>query len=162
MRSKPVAICAALTLALAACGGQEDQPAVPAEGGPAATATNAGSRRSSEESVAAVLQSPAPAFATLRSTLPQRPVVGEPFPLQLLVSASQPVERLQLTVESADLQVTADRAALTLESANEAATHELTLTGNQAGLAEITVRLSTGDGKPEAVYAIPVMVETAP
>lgn len=162
MRSKPVAICAALTLALTACGSQEDQPAVPAEGGSAATAANAGSRRSSEESFAAVLQSPAPAFATLRSTLPQRPIVGESFPVQLLVSAPQPVERLQVTVESTDLQVTPDRAALTIGSANEAATHELTLTGNQAGLAEITVRLSTDDGKSEAVYAIPVLVGTAP
>lgn len=162
MRSKPVAICAALTLALTACGSQEDQPAVPPEGGSAATAANAGSRRSSEDSVAAVLQSQAPAPATLRFTLPQRAIVGEPIPLQLLVSAPQPVERLQLTVESADLQATPDSAALVLESANEAATHELTLTGNQAGLAEITVRLSTDDGKSEAVYAIPVMVGTAP
>ena len=162
MRSKPVAICAALTLALAACGSQEDQAAVPAEGDQAATAANAGSRRSSEESVAAVLQSQAPALATLRYTLPQRPTVGEPFPVQLQVSAPQTVERLQLMVESADLQVTPDRAALALESANEAATHELTLTGNQAGFAEITVRLSTDDGKSEAVYAVPVLVETAP
>lgn len=154
---------AALLLALAACGNSEGGPEAPTGENPPADATaERRANRSTEESVAAVQHSPGTPLATLRYTVPERPVAGQPFALQLSFSAAQPVAGLQVKVESDDLTVTPESAQLALEGADEVVVQELVLTAQQAGLSELTARISGEDSRAETVYAIPVLVVDAP
>ncbi len=154
VRRIPVAIPALLLLALAACGGRDDEAGADAGG---STSGTTGSVRGAEP-VSAVLQSTGTPLASLRFTLPERPVAGQPFTMELSATASQPVEALQVQVESAQLQVDPATAGLMLEGGDRATTLALTLTAQQPGLAEISVRL-TGEGSPTpTAYAIPVLV----
>lgn len=158
MRTIPVAM--AVALLLAACGG--GQPAEEAAaGGASPGATSGGAARSGgEESVAAVQQSPGTPLATLRFNLTQRPVVGQPFPLQLVLQSKTPVPELRVEVESGELAVSPEVATLALE-ADQPLTHELMLSGREADLLEVRVRLAAGEGGAATVYAIPVLVSAA-
>lgn len=154
---------AAVLLALVACG-SNDQSSAGAPGDAAladATADDA-ARRRADESVAAVLQSQGTPLAALRFTLPERPVAGQPFTMQLSASAAQPVENLLLRVESTDLVVTPDTAELVLDGAQTPEVQDFTLTAAGEGLTELTVRMSGEVGRPETVYAVPVLVVATP
>lgn len=154
---------AAVLLALAACG-RNDEPSAGAAGDPAAADAMAGDAagRRADESVAAVLQSQGTPLATLRFTVPERPVAGQAFTMQLSAAAAQPVENLQLQVESTDLVVTPGTAELVLDAAQTPVIQDFTLTAAGEGLAELTVRMSGDGGRAETVYAIPVLVAAAP
>src|SRR5690606_24613765 len=119
---------AAVLLALAACG-RNDEPSAGAAGDPAAADAMAGDAagRRADESVAAVLQSQGAPLATLRFTVPERPVAGQAFTMQLSAAAAQPVENLQLQVESTDLVVTPGTAELVLDAAQTPVIQDFTL-----------------------------------
>lgn len=154
---------AAVLLALVACG-SNDQSSAGAAGDSAladAPGGDAAGRRT-DESVAAVLQSQGTPLAALRFTLPERPVAGQAFTMQLSASAAQPLESLQLRVESTDLVVTPDTAELVLDAAQTPVVQDFTLTAAGEGLAELTVRMSGDGSRPETVYAIPVLVLATP
>lgn len=160
VRRFPGVITATLLLALAGCGSNGDEPAASAPGtANDAPATDAAGRNG-DDSVAAVLQSQGTPLATLRFTVTERPVAGQAFGLQLAATAAQPGD-LMLRVESTDLVATPETAELALEAA-QPVTRDFTLTATTAGLAELTVRLSGEAGRPETVYAIPVLVAAAP
>lgn len=154
---------AAVLLALVACG-SNDQSSAGAAGDSAladAPGGDAAGRRA-DESVAAVLQSQGTPLAALRFTLPERPVAGQAFTMQLSASAAQPLESLQLRVESTDLVVTPDTAELVLDAAQTPVVQDFTLTAAGEGLTELTVRMSGDGSRPETVYAIPVLVLATP
>jgi hypothetical protein len=159
MRGFPQAMMVAAILALAGCGSREDaQPA-----GEAASGTSSGSTAISQgdDSVAAVLQSQGTPLATVRFTLPEKPVAGRSFPLQLAVTSSQGGASLRLSLESEGLQVSPPSAELDFSPSNTTRTQDLTLTATEAGIMDLTVRLTGGEGAAETVYVIPVMVEAA-
>jgi hypothetical protein len=106
--------------------------------------------------VAAVLQSPGVPVAKLSFQIGSRPVVGKPFAMKLLASATQALPELQLTIESSSLIAAPDTALLALDAAGTTVSHDLTVTARQEGLVELTVRLKAG--MAESVYVIPVLV----
>ena len=163
LRRIPGVMMAAMLLALTACGSNEDpSAAAPDDTAPAGGQEGEAATRRADESVAAVLQSQGTPLATLRFTVTDRPVAGQAFPMQLSVSAAQPVESLQLQVESADLIATPGQAELLLDETQAPVIREFALTAAEAGLVELTVRLSSDGSGPETVYAIPVLVAEAP
>ncbi len=142
---------------LAACSGNDSESASSTQDA-GSTATSAA--RAGGDTVAAVLQTPGTALAAVRYQVGGRPVVGQPFPVTLSVSAAQAVPMLTVRAESRELEVSPAVSQLVL-SADEAATLELGVTAQQPGLMELTARLS-GEGGAETVYAIPVLVSAPP
>lgn len=159
VRRIPGAFSAALLLVLAACGSKDGEPANDA--GSATSAASAGAR-AGEEPVTAWVQSAGTPLATLQFLLSERPVVGQPFTLQLSATVTQPVPVLQLQAQSSDLAVDPQQAELALGDTGRIGEQALTLTAEQPGLAELIVRLSANDAGAETVYAIPVLVAEAP
>jgi hypothetical protein len=154
MKNAPLALIA-MALATSACDKVPEQPAgVP--GGTTPVATGSGEARGSD-AVKAVLQSPGTPVASLEFVLDARPVAGKPFALQLRVAAAQPLPALQLVAESSSLIVAPASATLVLETANAPATQDMVVTAPKPGLADLMVRLKSGDA-PETVYAVPVLV----
>lgn len=145
-----------MSMLLAACSGGDGEAGSSAQGadgaGAAGSATRAGG-----ETVAAVLQTPGTALAAVRYQVGGRPVVGQPFPVTLSISAAQAVPVLNVRLESRELEVSPAAAQLVLSGGDEAATLELTVTARQPGLAELVARLSVG-GATESLHAIPVLV----
>jgi hypothetical protein len=139
---------------LAACSGNDGESgAGQGEGaGPAG-----GMARVGGDTVAAVLQTPGTAAAALRFTVGARPVAGQAFPVTLSFSSPQPVPSLNVRIEATELQASPASAQLALPGADEAATLELSVTAQQPGLAELTVRVAA-EGAAETVHAIPVLV----
>jgi hypothetical protein len=150
------AAMAAMALVVAACGGSPDEGAGASPAGASAPASGA---QRSEDVVAAVLQTPGVPVAKLSFQIDARPVVGKPFGVKLLASASQALPELQLAIESSSLIAAPDTATLALDGSGTAVAHDLTVTARQEGLAELTVRLKAGIA--ESVYVIPVLVISA-
>jgi hypothetical protein len=150
------AAMAAMALVVAACGGSPDEDAAAPPTG--ATAPGSGAQRG-EDVVSAVLQSPGVPVAKLAFHIDTRPVVGKPFGVKLLASASQALPELHLTIESSSLIAAPDTATLALDGSGTAVAHDITVTARQEGLAELTVRLKAGIA--ESVYVIPVLVTSA-
>lgn len=159
VRRIPGAFSAALLLVLAACGSKDDGPVGDAGSGTSAAAAGA---RSAEELVSAKVQSPGTPVATLQFLLSERPVAGQPFTLQLSVTAAQPVPALHLQAESSDLAVEPQQAEVAFKDDGRTGEQALTLTADEPGLMELVVRLSSEDARAETVYAIPVLVPEAP
>lgn len=158
MRIRAVAFTVVAGITLAACGSNEAQQ--PAVAGTPGTAAASGVERAGPDSVAAVLQSPGTPFAGLWFEVASAPVVGEAFAMKLQVAAQQPVEQVDLRIESVDLVASPDRASLSLPKAREHVVQELAVTARNAGMTELTVRLASGDGAA-ATYSIPVWVKAA-
>jgi hypothetical protein len=148
---------AAMALVVTACGGKSDDGTAAAPTGTAAQGP--GSPRG-DELVAAVLQSPGAPVAKLAFQLETRPEVGKPFAVKLHASATEALPELQVMIESTSLVAAPDTAVLALDTVGTAVGHEVTVTAQQAGLAELTVRLRAG--AVESVYVIPVLVAAAP
>jgi hypothetical protein len=150
---------AVLTLGLVACG---DTPG-PESGPNSAVSTQArsatGGPRGSD-AVSAVRLSEGAPVAELEFVIDSRPVAGKPFHVKLQVSAAAPVPALQLAAESTSLIVAPASATLAIESADQPAVQDLTVTAPAAGLLELGVRLKSGDA-PETLYSIPVLVAAA-
>lgn len=153
-----------MALVLAACGSKgEDETAPVAATGGSSPAIGG------NDSVAAALDSPGTPVAQLRFVIDTRPVVGKPFRVQLVATATTPVSPLVLVAESDSLRIDPANAVLDLaqlESAAGAArsysaTHDLTVTAKDTGLAEVFVRLTSGLDSPETRYVIPVLVAKA-
>jgi hypothetical protein len=149
---------AVAALALAACN-RNPEPDAATGTAPGAVAT-VGAAAGANDAVAAVLKSEGNAVAGLSFLMTERPVVGKPFTVQLLVSAAEAVPSLRVVVESSGLTVTPATSTLSITEAGKPVTLDLSVTGDKEGLAEITVRLG-GDSVAEAVYAVPVLVMAA-
>lgn len=143
---------AMLLVVLTACG---DRPAEEGESQVRAARTSVAS---TEDAVAAVLQSTGTVAAQLQFVIVERPVVGKPFMLELIASAAEPVPMLQVAAESQDLAVEAAPAVLALVEPGMSARHRVAVTPRAEGIAEVVVRLRTDPAGPETVYAIPVLV----
>jgi hypothetical protein len=158
-----VTAIAAMTLVLVACGRKDEAPGT----GPAASASPTASAAGAEDSadpdaVPAVLQSQGAPVAGLSFVIESRPVIGKPFAVRLLATAEQPLPALLVSVESSSLIVSPASGVLSIAGAGDPASHELAVTAQQAGLAEITVRLrGEGEDAVETAYAIPVLVSAA-
>lgn len=144
-----------MVLGMAACGEQPADVAQPTGGGTRAAAAGGDP---AADAVAAVLQSKGPPVARLQFLLGARPTAGTAFAVQLLVSAATPMPALQLNAESAAMTVTPTSTTLTLPTADEVVSHELTVTAADPGLTELTVRLKSDAAAVETVYVIPVLV----
>jgi len=155
-----IALVAMLALALAACGSKTEE-AVPAKKHTAAAATHP----PADDEVAAVLESTGTALAQLRFVIAERPVVGKPFNLKLIVSATAPLPQLLLTAESNDFLIDPANFPLPLTEAEAASggreyrgSHDFSVTAAKEGLAELSVHLTVGPDASEALYVIPVLV----
>jgi hypothetical protein len=146
----------AIGFALTGCG---EKPGQDESGAPEPRAPAAGSaeRSGAGEAVPAVLQSTGTPVAKLSFVVPTRPVKGQPFTLKLLASATAAVPALQVTAASESLEISPATAVLALDAGGVTASQDLTVTAQQEGLAELTVRLLSGAGDA-TVYAIPVLV----
>ena len=153
-----------MALMLAACGSNGEDDAAQAY-----SATGSRPAATGDDSVAAVLDSQGTPVAQLRFLIGTRPMVGAPFRMQLMVSTSAPIPQLLATFESASLSIdgTSSVLQLVLDDTGSGSTlaykgaRDLMLTARNAGLAEVSVRLSTGPDAPETVYVIPVLVADA-
>lgn len=153
-----------MALVLAACGSKSKDDAAQAT-----SATGARPAAGGDDSVPAALQSQGAPVAQLRFLIDTRPVVGKPFRLQLIASTVAPIPQLHVSIETEGLSIDAgnDVPELVLEETGSgsarayAASRDLTLTGSDAGLAAVSVRLATGPDAPETVYVIPVLVAKA-
>jgi hypothetical protein len=146
----------AIAVALVGCG-KPDQEGAGSPEPRSPTAADSAERSGAGEAVAAVLQSAGTPVAKLSFVVATRPVKGQPFTLQLLASATAPVPALQVTAASGSLEISPATAVLALDAAGVTASQDLTVTAQQEGLAELTVRLQSGAGEA-TVYAIPVLV----
>lgn len=151
-------LIATMALLLSACGGKTEGEV--AGGKMAAASSGAGA---GDDAVAAVKVSQGAPVAQLRFVLGSRPEVGKTFRMQLVASGSAEPQ-LQLALQSDALRVDPASAALDLTPAGDGAarvysgTRDFLLVGAQEGLAEVTVRVVSGEGATETVYSIPVMV----
>jgi hypothetical protein len=148
-----------MVLLLPACGSKDATDA--ATGGSGRGSGVAGTQ-AGDDSVAAVIQSVGTPVATLRYSLPERPVAGRPFQVRLSASAPQPVPGLQLTVESTELEFSPERFGLALEQEDSAADQDLTVIAREQGLVDLVVRLTADGVRGETVYAVPLMVTAGP
>jgi hypothetical protein len=152
---------ATMALVVSACGSKGGGEAADGRATRAAPSASA-----AEESVAAVRVSQGTPLADLRFVLGSRPEVGKTFHLQVIVSgATEP--QLRLALQSDVLRVDPAGAALDLTGSGTGTSrvyggsHEFLVVGTQEGLAEVTVRLAAGEGAPETVYSIPLLVTGA-
>jgi len=162
MRTCLLAISALL---LAACGGASPDAGTGA--GRPATGAAIARPASTDDAVAAVLESPGTPVAQLRFLIDSRPVAGKPFRLQLIASAGEAVSPLSLGLESADLAVDPANASLALRETGSGAVHQYSasrdfmVSAQHAGLVELTVHLTGDTAEPETLYVIPVLVAGA-
>jgi hypothetical protein len=113
------------------------------------------------EAVAAVLVS-GPQVAKLGFVLAAKPVVGAEVELRLEFTAAEAVPALQLRAGSDGVTIDPATAQIGLAiEAGKTASHQLKLTPDKEGLAEVTVRLRTAPDGAETVYSIPVLVAAA-
>lgn len=153
-------LIASMLLALVACGSKEDEP------GQSAVQTGPRPVVVGDESVAAVKESSGAPVARLRFVIDSRPVVGKPFQVRLLASSDAPVPALHLVAESTGLVLETSSADLSLELEGGAegagrtygASFDLSVLAQEAGLAEVSIRLQSGAETPETLYVIPVLV----
>jgi hypothetical protein len=150
-----------MALALSACGTKDGGEA---SGGRAATTTTNAS--AGDESVAAVQVSQGTPVAQLRFVIAPRPDVGKTVRLQIVAAgATEPT--LRMALQSEVLRVDPADATLELSGSGTGTartyggSHDFMLVGTQEGLAEVTVRLAAGEGAPDTVYSIPVLVTRA-
>jgi hypothetical protein len=155
-------LVATMVLFLTACGrGGGDQAA--------STTSATGSRPAAAggDSVAAVLESQGTPLAQVRFVIDTRPEVGKPFHVQLIVSATVSTPPLRLVAESDRLVLDDANVELKLEAEGTGASraytarHELPVTAQKAGLAEVFVHLTSGEESQETLYAIPLLVAKA-
>jgi len=156
MRRIPQAMSTAVLLVLAACGSKDG--AGGAAGGGSGDAASAGAAAPAapqgEDSVAAALQSQGTPLATVRFTLPERPLAGRPFPLQLTFASPQGTG-LQAWLESDDLVVVPDSVALEFAAPGTPITQELTLMAKEPGITELAVKIAAARSAAQAVYSVP-------
>lgn len=117
-----------------------------------------------EETVAAVLLSPAKASIALRFLLESKPVLGSPGRVRLDFSATDPVANLTLRAEGKDLSVDAAGASATisLPEAGKTVSHTVSVTPQAPGFSQLIVHAQPpGEGTAEIVYAIPLMTDAA-
>jgi hypothetical protein len=155
-------LVATMALVLSACGSKDGGEA----GGGRAAATKTTNASPGDESVAAVQVSQGTPLAQLRFVIAARPEVGKTFRLQLIVAgATGPA--LRMALQSEVLRVDPAEATLDLSGSGTGTartyggSHDFMVVGAQEGLAEVTVRLAEGEGAPETVYSIPVLVTGA-
>jgi hypothetical protein len=111
------------------------------------------------EAVAAVLQSDGTPVAKLAFVVVTRPVVGAQSDLRLDFSAAAVVPDLQVRAESASITIDPATAVASVSiAAGKTVSHQVRLTPQREGLAEVTVRLRAGADGAETVYVIPVLV----
>jgi hypothetical protein len=151
-------LVATMTLVLSACGSKTEGEAAVGKAPATAPVPGAG-----DDGVAAVKLSLGAPLAQLRFVIDSRPEVDRTFRMQLVVSgATEP--QLRLALQSDVLRVDPAGAALELSGSGAGGagayggSQDFLLVGTQEGLAEVTVRLAAGEGAPETVYSIPVMV----
>jgi hypothetical protein len=150
----------AIAFALPGCGKNPGQDESGSPEPRAPSAAGSAERAGAGDATAAVLHSAGTPVAKLSYVVDSRPVKGQPFTLRLLASAAAPVPALQVTAASGTLEISPASGVLALDAAGVTASHDLTVTAQQEGWAELTVRLQSGTGG-EAVYAIPVLVMAA-
>jgi hypothetical protein len=145
---------AAALVVLAGCGSKEEGGGKLASGSagvaPAAAAP-------ADDSVAAALLSEGAPLATVRFSLPERPGTGEPFPLKLVFTAPQAGAVLQARIETSGPVAVPDSLELDFTAATTTS-QELVLTAQKEGMAELVVKITTGDSAAETAYAIPLLV----
>ena len=158
----PQAALTALVMAalLAGCS-KSEEPVVPTGG---ATASKAVAKPGPEaDLVAAVSTGTDPAVANLRFELQERPAVGAPFHLRLVVSPLQDVDKLQLTFEvTPGLELTDASPSLQLAkvAAGENQSHVLGMRATREGVFEVHAVVTTEGalGTATSTYSIPVLV----
>jgi len=111
-----------------------------------------------EEAVTAVRTSNGAPAAQLKFVLPTRPLVGIPFPIQLLVTAAKTPSGLALKPESLGLRADPLAASLVFSDEAPTAVQEFMLTAQQPGLMELIVHVIADPEAPATTYVLPILV----
>lgn len=117
-----------------------------------------------DETVAAVLLSPAKTSLALRFLLESKPALGSPGRVRLEFTATDPIANLALRAEGKDLTIDAAgaTATLSLPEAGKTVSHTMSVTPQAPGFSQLIVHAQPpGDGAAEIVYAIPLLTDAA-
>jgi hypothetical protein len=157
MNNRLVAVLV-VVLAVAGCGKNKQADNAAAAGAMARAPVAAGA-----DAVAAVLQTPGTPVAKLGFVVVTRPVLGAQSGLRLDVTSAVPAALLASAEgDGVVIDAATARTSLAFVTGGSTVSHELKLTPQREGLAEVTVRLrSTEPDSVETVYVVPVLVARA-
>jgi hypothetical protein len=157
------ALTALFVAALLAGCSKSEEPVVPSGG--AAASKSVAKAGPEADLVAAVSTGTDPAVANLRFELQERPAVGTPFHLHLVVSPLQDVDKLQLTFEvtpGLELTDASPFFQLAKVAAGEKQSHVLGVRATREGVFEVhaivTAEAALGAATSTSTYSIPVLV----
>jgi hypothetical protein len=155
MMNKSLVAMLVVVLAVAGCGKNKQ-----ADGAADAAATARAPVAAGADAVAAVLQSTGTPMAKLGFVVLTKPVIGVQSALRLDITSPDPAALLLVAeADGLDIDPASARASVAFVTGGTTVSHELKVTPQREGLAEVTVRLRSGEAESvETVYVIPVLV----
>jgi hypothetical protein len=146
---------------LAGCGG-DAPPADPGGAGMDAAASQQ-TAATATTSVSAVALGAATVPVQLHFNMTERPEPGRASSLTLLIAGTEDLDRVEISISSASLDVAPEDASFVLAPlrAGQTAEHPLKITPKSAGLAdlELIVKVTSAAGEREARFGVPVLAE---